>query len=427
MAYIKTPDGFYFQKTTSGLKPIDQRTLQSLMSSGTQFNEGTTQLVNGVRTPIMGAPSAGSQVANVPAPANPMGGAPMTGTNTGESMINSGDPITKFNFAILDMLSKAQGTAGQEGLVQQQTALQRAAIARTSAPTPEELRVLSPGQQNAIRSGSTQALTPEIDAVNNAMKSRDMRLQNFENILGQVKDMGESIAKLSPSKEVIEGYRQAMKAGIQPSADVLAVIGKYLTADDWRAYTSAKAAGSGSGSNTMTDNERALMTQFTSQPIVKDYNTILAKKMSVDAILSQGVGGPGDLATVYEFMKGLDPSSVVRESEYATAAGSGNIFAGVFARFNGYLKENGGFLPKSVREAFQSIVNSKLKVQQTLYDNAVKEYRAIASRQGLNPDNVVINYGAAAPAQETSTSSTQAPAAKPLYTKGADGVWRLTN
>lgn len=168
---------------------------------------------------------------------------------------------------------------------------------------------------------------------------------------------------------------------------------------------SVKPAGGSGTSNQTIDNERALFNQFNGEPIVKDYNTILAKKLSVDKILSSKLGGPGDLAVVYEFMKGLDPTSVVRETEYDTAAKSGNIFAGAFAKFNGYLSPNGGFLPDSVKSSFQSIVNSKLQVQQQLYDNVAKQYQAIAGRQGLNPENVTVNYSAANTGNNSSSSS----------------------
>jgi hypothetical protein len=128
---------------------------------------------------------------------------------------------------------------------------------------------------------------------------------------------------------------------------------------------------------------------------VKDFNTILQKKLSVDAIIKSGVGGPGDLALVYEFMKALDPTSVVRETEYANAAKSGNLFLGALTRYNGYFKENGGILPTNVQTAFKSIINSKLKVQTQLYENTKKQYMDLAGRQGLNPNNVVIDYAAA--------------------------------
>lgn len=159
---------------------------------------------------------------------------------------------------------------------------------------------------------------------------------------------------------------------------------------------SAASSGSGSGSsNQVIDNERAMFGQFRAEPIVKNYNEVLNKKMSVDAIINNGVGGPADLSIVFEFMKALDPSSVVREAEYESAARSGNIFAGSFAKFNGYFKPEGGFLPQSVREQFQNLVNQKLTVAENLYSNVANQYATIAERQGLNPQNVVLDYAAA--------------------------------
>jgi hypothetical protein len=114
--------------------------------------------------------------------------------------------------------------------------------------------------------------------------------------------------------------------------------------------------------------------QFGGEQIVKDYNIIGSKLQSISKIIQSGVGGPGDLAVVYEFMKGLDPTSVVRETEYASAAKSGNIFKGAMTKFNGYFKEQGGFLPDNVKDAFKDIVNSKFEVATTQYNNLYDEY-----------------------------------------------------
>lgn len=142
----------------------------------------------------------------------------------------------------------------------------------------------------------------------------------------------------------------------------------------------------------LVDNERSLLTSFRAEPQVKNYAEILTKANAVSSILDKKLGGPGDLAIVYEFMKGLDPTSVVRETEYATAAKSGNIFAGIYTKFNGYLKPEGGFLPENVKQSFESIVNTKLQQQQSIYDQIKGDYQSIAERSGLNPENVVINY-----------------------------------
>ena len=158
---------------------------------------------------------------------------------------------------------------------------------------------------------------------------------------------------------------------------------------------SLKPAGT-TNNNVSTDNERALMSQFRGEQIVKDYNDILGQKGTIDSYIKNGIGGPADLALVFSFMKGLDPTSVVRESEYETAAKSGNIFQGAWSKFNGYFKAKGGFLPENVKNEFQNLVNQKLIVKENQYNNVKKQYESIASRQNLNPQNVVIDYASGA-------------------------------
>jgi hypothetical protein len=172
--------------------------------------------------------------------------------------------------------------------------------------------------------------------------------------------------------------------------------------------------------NQMTDNERALFGQFRGEPIVKNYNEVVNKKLSVDQIVANGVGGPADLALVFEFMKALDPTSVVRESEYDTAAKSGNIFRGIYAQFNGYLSPEGGFLPPEVRQNFNQLTNMKLQVAQRLYDNLASQYSDIATRQGLNPQNVVLGYGDVMNNYEVPAGAAGAEAALTLV--GPDGT-----
>jgi hypothetical protein len=121
-------------------------------------------------------------------------------------------------------------------------------------------------------------------------------------------------------------------------------------------------------------NVQTLARQFDSRPDVREFNTIANKTETVKSVIGRGVSGPGDLAVVYEFMKGLDPSSVVRETEYAAAAKSGNIFQGALAKFNGYLRENGGFLPEAVKREFQSILDAKLAVSRRQVQGVYNDY-----------------------------------------------------
>lgn len=126
--------------------------------------------------------------------------------------------------------------------------------------------------------------------------------------------------------------------------------------------------------------------EFRSEPIVKEFNTAVAKKAGVDAILNSGVKGVTDIALVYEFMKSLDPESVVRETEFDTAAKAGNIFAGKFAKFNGYLQEGGGILPENVRTAFESSINQAFAMKETQYFTVKDEFGKKVNRR-LGIDN----------------------------------------
>jgi len=153
-------------------------------------------------------------------------------------------PITKFNTTILDMLRQAQGKSGNESLYKQQIGLQRAAIERKQAPMEEDLRNLSPSQQAAIRSGRVGALEPEIDAVAAKIKANDSRLRNFESILGQMKSIGEDVAKLSPSPDVMEGYLNMIRMGGNITSVPMEIrnnVMSKMTEDDWDMWKSANA------------------------------------------------------------------------------------------------------------------------------------------------------------------------------------------
>lgn len=259
-------------------------------------------------------------------------------------------------------------------------------------------------EETALLKGDLARAEETADTIKKAMLDPDTALAYAEagvTLLDTPEQIKKKLGDYAYSKEIrdisnemaLRGYA-AIIPGVNPPAGAQVVTVTDARGNKKQYY--AKAAASGTGiSNTITDNERALLGQFQQSPIVKDYNQIVSQKLAIDNIISNGVGGPADLALVFSFMKGLDPNSVVRESEYDTASKSGNIFAGAFAKFNGYLKPEGGFLPPSVQAQFQNLVNQRLKAQQVAYDNYAAQYREIAKRQNLNPDNVVPDFSGA--------------------------------
>ncbi len=134
------------------------------------------------------------------------------------------------------------------------------------------------------------------------------------------------------------------------------------------------------------NNEQQYLTNFLAQPLVKTFVENQTKAGSIEAIVNSGIGGPEDLALVFEFMKSLDPTSVVRESEYDVAAKSGNPFKQVAMRMGGYVSK-GQFLPEDVKQSFVKLSQLKLNEQRKIYDQLRNDTRKRAYSQGLNPDN----------------------------------------
>lgn len=235
--FIKTREGAYYLKDQTGLQVVsDPRTLQSLQA-GTEPFEQQGQADLTLPSTAAGGVSLSPTLASAQQPSDV---SPQIAAG-----VNDQDPMTRFNLALLGMLRNAQQASGQEPLIAQQQSLQKAQIGRVSAITPEEQRVLSPTQQAAVRAGTTAALEPEIDAVAASIKSQDLRLQNFESILGTMRQMGADLATLSPSKDVITGYINMVRAGADftsiPS-EIRSTIVSKLTDDDWQANAQAKAA-----------------------------------------------------------------------------------------------------------------------------------------------------------------------------------------
>lgn len=102
--------------------------------------------------------------------------------------------------------------------------------------------------------------------------------------------------------------------------------------------------------------------------------------------------GAGDIALVTSFMKMLDPGSVVRETEFATAANAG----GLLARLKSLASkvESGKFLSPEQRTEFQSLSKKYLDAAQTQEQGVKESYQAIVDNYGLNPINVFGVQGA---------------------------------
>lgn len=101
---------------------------------------------------------------------------------------------------------------------------------------------------------------------------------------------------------------------------------------------------------------------------------------------SATAGAPGDIALVTSFMKMLDPGSVVRETEFATARDT----AGLLTRLQNIASkvESGEFLSPSQRKAFVALAGKYMSATEKQEGKVREDLGMVVKNYSLNPDNV---------------------------------------
>jgi hypothetical protein len=105
---------------------------------------------------------------------------------------------------------------------------------------------------------------------------------------------------------------------------------------------------------------------------------------------------------LYNYVKLLDPTSVVRESEFAAAAASGSFGERVQTAVNKVM--TGQRLSTDLRRDFITEANNLYKAQKAGADRIKDQYTNMAKRAKLNPEDVIVDY-AASPVLTGTTSN----------------------
>jgi len=165
-------------------------------------------------TPIQNTPVAPVRTLQQPTPSYTPPNAPQAST----SQVNN--PYDAFNLLLQNSLKTAQ-KINTTDLLAQQRALQRASIQRTQntgtgiQPTAEELKFLSPSQQNAIRSTDASALEPSIDEVQYQIKKANQDRKDAIEAIMLAKDSGDKAREFEAEqkwKQADQDYKTATLA-----------------------------------------------------------------------------------------------------------------------------------------------------------------------------------------------------------------------
>jgi hypothetical protein len=110
---------------------------------------------------------------------------------------------------------------------------------------------------------------------------------------------------------------------------------------------------------------------------------------------AQDPSAAGDLALIFNYMKVLDPGSVVRESEFATAQNAAGVPERVRNIFNRIRR--GERLGPGQRQDFVGRAGALYSSQENLYQGLENRYRGLAEQYDLDPSRVVYGMGERVP------------------------------
>jgi len=104
----------------------------------------------------------------------------------------------------------------------------------------------------------------------------------------------------------------------------------------------------------------------------------------------------GDLSMIFNYMKMLDPGSVVRESEFATASRAKPLMEQYGIGWNAVQAVwQGKKLTDEQRADFLNRADELYAGQNRQYQKMQAQYRGIGSRTGVNVENTILDYGQA--------------------------------
>lgn len=137
--------------------------------------------------------------------------------------------------------------------------------------------------------------------------------------------------------------------------------------------------------------QEKLRKEFEASATVKQYMEATQQFASVVSSLWQATW-PGDMAAVFAFMKTLDPSSVVRESEFASAANSSGILDKIQSLQLLKKAETGEILTPRQRTQFVQIAKALFENRKSAFDERAGRFITLAKEAGANPRSVVLDF-----------------------------------
>lgn len=137
--------------------------------------------------------------------------------------------------------------------------------------------------------------------------------------------------------------------------------------------------------------ETGLRKEFNALPEVKNYKTFSSQFATMSSVMNKMKDfkslNPADQVLIMDFNKALDPSSVVRESEYARTPENMSILNRASAATSRLMQ--GGVLSTAERQALMQAATIMKNASKSQYNAVRAQYQDLAKQYGYDPKNVV--------------------------------------
>jgi len=146
------------------------------------------------------------------------------------------------------------------------------------------------------------------------------------------------------------------------------------------------------GSKIKRGQENTLFGNYTKDKSVQGFNQSSTQLQKMLTSFEQGTGA-GDVAGIFAFMKTLDPDSVVRESEFQVAEGTGGAKLASFEKAFQLWKKarKGQRLTQREKDNFKSAAIGFYEGELSSLDNLRGAYEGVIQNQNLDSTNIFVD------------------------------------
>lgn len=226
-----------------------------------------------------------------------------------------------------------------------------------------------------------QNIQSQISQRNDAMRARQEKQDRFQEALSSMPEKYKQAYALGGEGLVGSMYMDSLKPRSRETVMVNGV--PYYKDTQQPVIAEANLIQSNEDMEEMFKNEQGLRKEF--DGMTKDFRAVENGYNKIAAAF-EDPSPAGDIAGLIGYMKVLDPGSVVREGEFATAQNAGGVPTRIRSLYNN-VKEGTRLTPEQ-REDFMNQSTSLFNSQVELYNREANDYRRLAEEYKLRPDNI---------------------------------------